>query len=110
MLELGKRLYFWGLVMDELRSIIRDVLEEYAPNSEAVQKDKLTEELLIRLADREKIMDESEFITLYHDTKVETITVEVLHELLLFERLRPYFKGPPIKIINEGKLSEALGG
>ncbi len=92
------------------RAIIRDVLEEYAPKSEAVQKDKLTEELLIRLADREKIMKQSEFIKLYHDTKVDSIKEEVLHELLLFERLWPYFKGPPIKIINEDKLPEALGG
>lgn len=36
---------------DRARVIIRDVLEEYAPHSEPVQIDRLTEELLIRLAD-----------------------------------------------------------
>ncbi|KKK57925.1 hypothetical protein LCGC14_3049600 [marine sediment metagenome] len=50
--------------MDEIRAIIREALEEYAPGSDAIMKDQVAEEIL--------------------------------------ERLQPYFKGPPIKIINEG--------
>ena len=94
--------------MDESRFIIREALEEFAPGSEAIMKDQVAEEILERLADQEGIMKQSEFITLYHDTKVETITEEVLHELLLFERLRPYFKGPPIKITDQKAVARML--
>ena len=94
--------------MDETRSIIREALEEYAPGSEAIMKDQVAEEIFERLAERGKIMKQSEFIRLYHDTKVETITEEVLHELLLFERLRPYFKGPPITITDQKEVAEML--
>ena len=38
-----------SLENDRARLIIRDVLEEYAPQSEDAQKDMVTEALLVRL-------------------------------------------------------------